>query len=152
MKKFKIVIWHIFLSLKNPPIFWVYLTFRGGLTTAINSSITTLTIYKADNYGIIKEFQSEKTIFLPGESFLDVKVSDVCLITQARLRCHLEQHLDHGRILTTFLQYPKRNSEKEKSKWNCVVTESLVLETIHRVIFWSGIQNGEGKFTVRLPL
>ena len=89
---------------------------RGGLTTAINSSITTLTVFKADNYRILIEFQSEKIIFLPGESFLDVKVSDVCLIIQAQLQCHLEQHLDHGRILTTFLQYPKRNSEKEKSK------------------------------------
>ena len=86
------------------------------ITTAINSSATTLSVYKAYNYRISKKFQSEKIIFLPGESFLDVKVSDVCLITQARLQCHLEQHLDHGRILTTFLQYPKRNSEKEKSK------------------------------------
>ena len=52
---------------------------RGGLTTEINSSITTLTVCKADNYGILKEFQSEKTVYLPDESFLDVKVSDYLL-------------------------------------------------------------------------
>ena len=114
--------------------------------------MTTLTVWKADNYGILKEFQSEKIIFLPGESFLDVKVSDVCLIIQAQLQCHLEQHLDHGRILTTFLQYPKRNSEKEKSKWNCVVTESLASESIEDVIFRLRIQTGERKYTVSVPL